>query len=64
VHFCVMLLGPVPPVWSLTKCLVVLGGLVVSVLASGPRFVGPHPAEGDKNLQHPFRGSKAFSPMS
>jgi hypothetical protein len=49
-----------------------LGGLVVSVLATGPKVRGFDPdrgrwiLKGDKNPEHHFlrRGSKAVSPMS
>jgi hypothetical protein len=49
-----------------------LGGLVVSVLATGPMVRGFHPDrgrwifKGDKNPEHHFlrRGSKAVGPMS
>jgi hypothetical protein len=48
-----------------------LGGLVVSVLATGPKVRGFDPDrgrwifKGDKNLEHHFlqRGSKAVGPM-
>jgi hypothetical protein len=51
---------------------VALGGLVVSVLATGPKIRGFDPDRGrwifkdDKNSEHHFlrRGSKAVSPMS
>jgi hypothetical protein len=49
-----------------------LGGLVVSVLATGPKVRGFDPdrgrwiSKGDKNPEHHFlrRGSKAVGPMS
>jgi hypothetical protein len=43
-----------------------LGGLVVSVLATGPKVRGFDPFNGDKNQEHHFlrRGSKAVCPMS
>jgi hypothetical protein len=51
---------------------VALGGLMVSVLAVGPKFRGFKPGrerwvfKDDKNPQHAFlrRGSKAVGPMS
>jgi hypothetical protein len=51
---------------------VALGGLVVSVLATGPKVCGFDPNrsrwifKGDKNPEHNFlrRGSKAVGPMS
>jgi hypothetical protein len=51
---------------------VVLGGVVVSVFATGPKFRGFDPGrgrwifKGDKNPEHHFllRGSKAVGPMS
>jgi hypothetical protein len=44
--------------------LVAPGGLMVSVLAVGPKVCGSNPAKGDKNPQRPFlrRGIKAFVP--
>jgi hypothetical protein len=57
---------------SLQLVAVDLGGLVVSVLATGPKVRGFDPDQGrwifkdDKNPEHHFlrRGSKAVSPMS
>jgi hypothetical protein len=43
-----------------------LGGIVVRVLATGPKVRGFDPDRGDKNAEHHFlrRGSKAVGPMS
>jgi hypothetical protein len=45
---------------------VALGGLVVSVLATGPKVRGFDPDRGDKHPEHNFlrRESKAVGPMS
>jgi hypothetical protein len=47
---------------------VVLCGVMASVLAIGPKFLGFSPGEGlgDKNPQHTFlrKGSKVVDPMS
>jgi hypothetical protein len=51
---------------SLNMHLVVLGGVIVSVSAIGPKVRGFKPAEGDKNRSTTSVGGevKAVSPMS
>jgi hypothetical protein len=71
---CIYFILKSPCIFLHNYCLITvdLGGLVVSVLATGPKVRGFDPDrgrwifKGDKNPEHNFlrRGSKAVGPMS